>query len=106
MADGDDNSRTLGRAGNLISMSGTWEADGGSNAAPDSGTAVYLSGSSSSTGNRIVTCLLNNMAEPDEAFRIVLNSNDDTEDSYNGAVYVTGEGSDSETYQYYCLMTM
>ena len=98
MADGDVNSRTLGRSGNLISMSGTLEAT--------NGTAVYLSGSSSSTGNRLITCLLNNMDEPDEAFRIVLNSNDDTEDSYNGAVYVTGEGSDSETYQYYCLMTM
>ena len=104
MADGDVNSRTLGRSGNLISMSGTLEADGGSGGSD--GTAVYLSGSSSYTGNRLVTCLLNNMDEPDEAFRIVLNSNDDTEDSYNGAVYVTGEGGDVETYQYYCLMTM
>jgi len=98
VADGDVNSRTLGRSGNLISMSGTLEAT--------NGTAVYLSGSSSSTGNRLITCLLNNMDEHDEAFRIVLNSNDGTEDSYNGAVYVQGEASGVDTYQYYCLMTM
>jgi len=46
------------------------------------------------------------MDEHDEAFRIVLNSNDGTEDSYNGAVYVQGEAAGVDTYQYYCLMTM
>ena len=106
MADGDVNSRTLGRAGNLISMSGTLEADGGSNEAPDSGTAVYLSGSASSTGNRLITCLLNNMDEENEAFKVVLNSNNGTEDSYNGAIWVQGAASGVDTYQYYCLMTM
>ena len=98
MADGDVNSRTLGRAGNLISMSGTLEAT--------NGTAVYLSGSSSSTGNRLITCLLNNMDEENEAFKVVLNSNNGTEDSYNGAIWVQGAASGVDTYQYYCLMTM
>lgn len=106
MAAGDVNSRTIGRAGNFISVSGSCEAT--------SGTPVYISGSSAAdngtgsarAGNRIISCMLNNADETDETFRLRINSNNGTEDSLNGCIYITGEAGADDTYYYYCLMTM
>ena len=106
MAVGDVSSRTIGRSGNFISVSGTCEAT--------AGTPVYISGSSAAdngtgsarAGNRIISCMLNNRDETDETFRLRINSNNGTEDSLNGCIYITGEATAGDSYYFYCLMTM
>lgn len=98
MAAGDVNSRYLGRAGNAVTVSGTFEA--GAN------TTVYISGSADNTGNHIIQCIVNNRDTAAEGEQVVINSNNGSDDSYAGAIYVTGENSDVDTYNYYCLMTM
>jgi hypothetical protein len=107
MMAGSVQSRTIGRAGNFISVSGTLTAS--------SGDPVYISGvasdlddgtGSARAGNRIVSCLLNNRDETNETWRIRINSNNGIEDSLNGAIYVTGEAGAEDTYYYYCLMQL
>tara|TARA_Y100000310_G_scaffold321744_1_gene379814 strand:+ start:91 stop:387 length:297 start_codon:yes stop_codon:yes gene_type:complete len=98
MAAGDVNSRYIGRAGNAVTVSGTCEAAGG--------TAIYISGSASRTGNHIIQCLVNNRDTAAEGEQVVINSNNGTDDSHAGAIYLSGEAADVDTYNYYCLMTM
>jgi len=80
MAAGDVNTRTLGRMGNRLVMSGTLEAV--------AGTAVALA----DTKSRLLSCFVQN-AENVEGARVVLNSNDGTADTANGSIYVVSAGT-------------
>jgi len=87
MAAGDVNTRTLGRMGNRLVMSGTLEAA--------DGTAVALA----DTKSRIISCFVQN-ADDEEGARVVLNSNDGTADTANGSIYVVSASSDVDTWNY------
>jgi hypothetical protein len=100
------NTRIDGRMGNFRVLSGTLEAS--------NGTAVYITGSSSSdngtpsdrAGSRIISCLLNNVDAADEAFKVLINSNDGVADSLMGAIYVTAEASGAQTYNYQAVLDL
>ena len=87
MAAGDVNTRTLGRMGNRLVMSGTFIAA--------NGTAVALA----DTKSRLLSCFVQN-ADDEEGARVVLNSNNGTADTANGSVYVVSASSDEDTWNY------
>jgi|DEB0MinimDraft_6_1074348.scaffolds.fasta_scaffold04922_7 hypothetical protein len=92
MAAGDVNTRTLGRMGNRLVMSGTLEA---AKDAEGNGTAVALA----DTKSRIISCFVQN-ADDEEGARVVLNSNDGTADTANGSIYVVSDSTDLDTWNY------
>ena len=116
MASGVVNSRYIGRAGNLISISGTFQADGAE--------IIYLSGQKGSSitdengdagtdvtddraGNRIVSCMVTPAGDlNDKSFYITLNSNNDTADTLNGAIYITTDDTGEDAYHYTALMQL
>ena len=116
MATGDVNSRYIGRAGNLMSVSGTFDADGAE--------VIYLSGQKGSSitdasgstgtdvtddraGNRIVSCMVTPAGDlDDKSFYITLNSNDNTADTLNGAIYISTDDTGNDSYHYTALMQL
>ena len=87
MAEKTVNSREIGRVGNRMLLTGTFEA----------GQDDYVKLLSSSS--RIVSCMIQNK---DEAYtaHAVINSNNGTEGSLNGALYVDSENASVDTWYY------
>lgn len=99
MATGDINSRALGRAGNHVSVSGSFES--GDN------QILYISGSVYNTGNHIVSFQVTPADDlADKTWFVRINENDASSTSYPGAVWFESDAAGVNTYYYHALMQM
>ena len=91
MAAGDVNSRNVNCVGDLVMLSGTIDVD-------TTARAFAIA----DTGTRIVSFSLTNQSAVGDACQGVKNSNDGTEDTAMGSIYVDGPAAATVEYTAFC----